>query len=719
MAFWRPGAPKPEAPLSLEVDKQWPGGGGLLPFNKHESLELQQQRQRLPIWALKDALLYSIETHAVTVVVGATGCGKSTQLPQFLADAGWTADGRCVACTQPRRVACQTVALRVAQERGCSLGAEVGYGIRFEDVTTPGVTRIKYLTDGTLLRELLSDPLLARYSVVMVDEAHERSASTDLLLGLLKKVLRRRADLRVIVASATLEAAAVAKYFEHPDAVPADGVGGRSHPSGMPAIISIDGRTFPVGIHYLEHPCSDYITATVETALAIHAGDTPGDILCFLPGQGEIEHAVALLRASPACASRAGKGRGGVLIPLPLYSGLPPAQQLAAFYPMPRGSGGGPPPRKCIVASGVAETSLTVEGVVFVIDCCFSRSTFVDPASGVEALLTVPASKASCAQRAGRAGRSQPGGCYRLCTEQHFQSSLPPASVPEVQRTDCVALVLQLKALGVDNLLNFEWLAPPPVAAMARALEHLYALGALDAGGKLTHPLGTLLAELPLPPALGRALLCSPELGCCSEILTVAACLQVHSLWVAGSTGMLRSRAFGDAQAVFAAAEGDSVTHLNIVSAYAKRAPQRRPAWCSKHMVDAKALARVGDVRKQLEATLRGAGLVTRSSCGKDITPARRALTAGWFASAAALDKGSVGALDGPVYTSLRGGPAGLRLRIHPSSVLFRCSPPPDMVVFNAAVQTDKLYMHDITVIDPAWLPELAPHFYKETNDAL
>jgi len=723
--FWKPGAPAPESarPLSLDVDRGQ-GGAELLPFNKHASLDLQQQRQRLPIWALRDALLYLVESHAVTVVVGATGCGKSTQLPQFLADAGWTTGGRIVACTQPRRVACQTVALRVAQERGCALGGAVGYGIRFEDVSTPGVTVIKYVTDGTLLRELLSDPLLSKYSVVIVDEAHERSASSDLLLGLLKKILRRRPELRVVVASATLEAAAVAKYFELP-AAPTGTNDAAPRPSGTPAIISIDGRTFPVAVHYMEQPCSDFVVSTVEVVLAIHALDTPGDILCFLPGQAEIERAVALLRGTPACQQTGGEQRGsrgrGHLIPLPLYSGLPPAQQAAAFAPAPRSGNNGPVARKCVVASAVAETSLTMEELTFVVDCCFSRTSCVDPASGVEALVTVPASKASCAQRAGRAGRSRPGACYRLCTESHFTRLLPAAAVPEVQRTDCVQLVLQLKALGVDNLLGFEWLSPPPAAAMARALELLYSLGALDAGGGLTHPLGTLLAELPVPPALGRALLCSAELGCSTEMLTVAASLQVHSLWVAGGTGMLRSRAFGEAQAAFAAAEGDAVTALNVVSAYAKRSPQARGRWCAKHMIDARALARVGDVRRQLEAQLKNAGLPVQgpgATCGRDVTPVRRALTAGWFATAARLDTTTLGALDGPVYTSLRGGHAGLRLHIHPSSVLFRCSPPPATVVYATAVQTDKLYMHDVTAIEVQWLAELAPHFYTPVHKA-
>ena len=217
MAFWKPGSKKPEAslPLSAEVDREGPGTRGrLVIFNSNENLALQAQRERLPIFKTRDAILHLVETRATTVLVGQTGCGKTTQVPQYLVEAGWTAGGRLVACTQPRRVAAMTVASRVADEMGVTLGAEVGYAVRFENVSTPGVTRVRFCTDGVLLRELMEDPLLSRYSVVMVDEAHERSLATDLLLGLLKKVQRRRPDLRIIIASATIQAEEFAAFFD-------------------------------------------------------------------------------------------------------------------------------------------------------------------------------------------------------------------------------------------------------------------------------------------------------------------------------------------------------------------------------------------------------------------------------------------------------------------------------------------------------------------------
>jgi len=394
------------------------------------------------------------------------------------------------------------------------------------------------------------------------------------------------------------------------------------------------------------------VRCAAETVLALHKEEPGGDVLVFLTGQAEIERCCALLRDAAAAAAAARRAPPSLHV-LPLFAGLPPAAQQAAFAPAARGA------RKVVVSTSVAETSVTLEGVAYVVDACFARSAFYDARSGVEALVTSPASRAQCAQRAGRAGRHRPGAAYRLCTAAAFRQ-LPPAAVPEVQRSELSGVVLQLKALGVDDLLGFEWLAPPPSAALARALEHLHALRALDDGGRLT-PLGGLMAELPLPPGLARALLVSPELGCAREMLTVAATLQVHSLW-AGAGGERPSAAQAAARSRFAVAEGDSVTALNIVAAFSRQHAPARGAWAAQHWLSARALARAGDVRRQLEARLRAAGLDAACSAGREASvPLRRALTAGLFAHAAV--RVSEGGLEGAAYRSLRAPPGGWRGR--------------------------------------------------------
>ncbi|KAB2573684.1 putative ATP-dependent RNA helicase DHX35 [Lasiodiplodia theobromae] len=420
----------------------------------------------LPIARHREALLYLVETFPVTIVVGHTGSGKTTQIPQFLDQAGWCAEGKLMAVTQPRRVAATSVAARVAEEMGCNLGQDVGYSIRFEDVTS-AATRIKFLTDGMLLREALVDPLLSRYSVIMVDEAHERSLSSDLLLGLLKKIRKKRPELRIIVSSATLQAEDFLKFFagESPDDGENPGVLGGS----IGRIISLEGRMYPVDIHYLEQPAEDYVERTVKTVFDIHTQEPEGDILIFLTGREEIDTALEMI------ADRAMNlnPKAPSIQALPLYAGLPTDQQMYVFEPTPENT------RKVIVATNIAEASVTIEGIVYVIDCGYVKLRAYNPNTGIETLTATPVSKASATQRAGRAGRTKPGKCYRLYTEQAF-ASLPEATVPEIQRSNLAPIILQLKALGIDNIARFDYLTPPPAELIIRALELLYSLGALD-----------------------------------------------------------------------------------------------------------------------------------------------------------------------------------------------------------------------------------------------
>jgi pre-mRNA-splicing factor ATP-dependent RNA helicase DHX15/PRP43 len=386
----------------------------------------------LPVWQAKGDFISMLNSHQTIILVGETGSGKTTQIGQFVAAAGHATPGRRVVCTQPRRVAAMSVARRVAEEMDVALGEEVGYSIRFEDCCGPK-TVVKFATDGMLLREAMTDPLLSAYSVVILDEAHERTLATDILFGLIKGVLERRADLKLVVMSATLEAEKFQGYFL--DA----------------PLIKVPGRLFPVEIFYTQEPERDYLEAAIRTVVQIHAAEPPGDVLLFLTGEEEIEDACRKVTAE---VGRMGPAAGPIKV-MPLYSSLPPAQQQRIFDPAPPAARpGGPPGRKVIVSTNIAETSLTIDGIVYVIDPGFAKQKVYNPRIRVESLLVSPISRASAHQRAGRAGRTKPGKCFRLYTEASFARDLQEQTYPEILRSNLGSVVLQLKKLGIDDLVR-------------------------------------------------------------------------------------------------------------------------------------------------------------------------------------------------------------------------------------------------------------------------
>ena len=472
------GAPTYDMP---EWKKHITGGPKGASFGKKTSLSIVEQRQSLPIYKLRDELVKAVNDNQILIVIGETGSGKTTQITQYLSESGFTARGK-IGCTQPRRVAAMSVAKRVAEEFGCRLGQEVGYTIRFEDCTSPE-TLIKYMTDGMLLRECLIDPDLQTYSCIMLDEAHERTIHTDVLFGLLKQAVQKRAELKLIVTSATLDAVKFSQYFfEAP-------------------IFTIPGRTFPVEILYTREPETDYLDASLITVMQIHLNEPPGDILLFLTGQEEIDTACEILYERM-------KSMGPdvpELIILPVYSALPSEMQTRIFEPAPPGS------RKVVIATNIAETSLTIDGIYYVVDPGFVKQKVYNSKTGMDSLVVTPISQAQAKQRAGRAGRTGPGKTYRLYTERAYRDEMLATPVPEIQRTNLASTVLQLKAMGINDLLNFDFMDAPPVESLIMALEQLHSLSALDDEGLLTR-LGRRMAEFPLEPSLSKMLIMSVHL---------------------------------------------------------------------------------------------------------------------------------------------------------------------------------------------------------------
>ncbi|EPX74738.1 ATP-dependent RNA helicase Prp22 [Schizosaccharomyces octosporus yFS286] len=638
-------------------------------YGRKTSLSMKEQRENLPVFKLRKAFLEAVFKNQVLVLLGETGSGKTTQITQYLAEEGYTDNRKIVGCTQPRRVAAMSVAKRVAEEVGCRVGEEVGYTIRFEDKTSR-MTQIKYMTDGMLQRECLVDPLLRKYSVIILDEAHERTVSTDVLFGLLKHTVTKRPDLKLIVTSATLDAERFSSYFH------------------KCPIFTIPGRSYPVEILYAKQPESDYLDAALLTIMQIHLTEGPGDILVFLTGQEEIDTSCEILHERT-------KMLGDTvpeLVILPVYSALPSEVQSRIFEPAPPGG------RKVVIATNIAETSLTIDGIYYVVDPGFVKQSCFDPKLGMDSLVVTPISQAQARQRSGRAGRTGPGKCYRLYTENAFQNEMLPSPIPEIQRQNLSYTILMLKAMGINDLLNFDFMDPPPAQTMIAALQNLYALSALDDEGLLT-TLGRKMADFPMEPQLSKVLITSVELGCSEEILTIIAMLSAPNIW---SRPREKQQEADKHRAQFSNPESDHLTLLNVYTAW--KTNRCSDNWCYEHYIQARGLRRVEDVRKQL---LR---LMDRYhqpviSCGRNRELILRALCSGHFTNVAKRDS-----QEGCYRTTVENA----QVYMHPSSVLF--GKPAEWVIYHELIQTTKEYMHTVSTIHPRWLVEVAPTFFKFAN---
>ncbi|XP_069054383.1 pre-mRNA-splicing factor ATP-dependent RNA helicase DHX16 isoform X2 [Lepisosteus oculatus] len=626
---------------------------------------IQEVRRSLPVFPYRADLLAAIAEHQVLIIEGETGSGKTTQIPQYLLEEGYTEGDKKIGCTQPRRVAAMSVAARVAQEVGVKLGNEVGYSIRFEDCTSER-TALKYMTDGMLLREFLTEPDLASYSVVIIDEAHERTLHTDILFGLIKDIARFRPDLKVLIASATLDTERFSTFFD--DA----------------PVFRIPGRRFPVDIYYTKAPEADYLEACVVSVLQIHVTQPPGDVLVFLTGQEEIEACCEMLQDR---CRRLGS-RIAELIVLPIYANLPSDMQAKIFNPTPPGA------RKVVVATNIAETSLTIDGIIYVIDPGFCKQKSYNARTGMESLIVTPCSRASANQRAGRAGRVAAGKCFRLYTAWAFKHEMEETTVPEIQRTNLGNVVLLLKSLGINDLIHFDFMDPPPHETLVLALEQLYALGALNHRGELTK-LGRRMAELPVDPMLSKMILASEQYKCSEEILAIAAMLSVNnSIFYRPKDKVVHA---DNARMNFVVPGGDHLVLLNVYNQWVESGYSTQ--WCYENFIQFRSMKRARDVREQLE------GLMERieielTSCQGDTVPVRKAVTAGFFYHTARLSKSG--------YRTVKHQQT---VYVHPNSSLFEEQP--RWLIYHELVFTTKEFMRQVVEIDSSWLLEVAPHYYK------
>jgi ATP-dependent helicase HrpB len=626
------------------------------------------QPRDLPIYELEEAIVRSLGAQPRLILQAPTGSGKSTQVPQILLDHGMLGD-REVVILQPRRLAARLLAARVASERNGRLGDEVGYQIRFENVVS-NRTRIRFVTEGILLRQLIQDPELRGVAAILFDEFHERHLYGDITLArALRLQETTRPDLKILVMSATIEAGALEKFLE---------------PS---ALLMSTGRQHPVAIDYLEKPVREEnypIWDLAADELARLARSTEGDVLIFLPGKFEIMRTISAVRASRVSDQ---------FVALPLYGELTPSEQDAALARYDK--------RKAIVATNVAETSLTIEGVRLVIDSGLARIARFDPRRGINTLLVEKISRASADQRAGRAGRTAPGLCLRLWTErEHIERAAQ--ELPEVKRLDLAEVVLTLKASGIDDVANFRWLEPPEPRALARAEQLLADLGALSiSNGRITE-LGRRMLAFPVHPRYARMLLAAQEHRCVRAIALIAAVTQGRNLLRRAEGKQARE----DRDDLLGADDDSDLFILTRAFRFAEK-NNFDPRRCAQLSVNAAAAREAAQLWEQFVAIARDEGLDVEA---REAEPGaiQRCVLAGFPDQVATrLDQGTL-------RCALVHGRRGVLAResvVHRAPLLVAS----EIREIESSDKERQVLLTLATRIEESWLRELFPEAFRET----
>ncbi|XP_028131379.1 ATP-dependent RNA helicase DHX33 [Diabrotica virgifera virgifera] len=644
-------------------------------LNGKVKISIQDQRRSLPVFDKRKQLLALIEKHKTLIILGETGSGKTTQIPQYIFSVGLNEGGK-IAITQPRRVAAISVATRVAEEygRGKTVGDIVGYSVRFQDCTS-NQTKIKFLTDGMLLREAISDRLLMEYRVVILDEAHERTIHTDVLFGIVKRAQKIREDrnlpaLKILIMSATMDVDHFSQYFNKCQAV------------------YLEGRTFPVNIHYTIKPHDDYQASCVATFFKIHQEAPPNhDVLIFLTGQEEIEacaHRIRTLSKDPDV-------KGPPVRVFTLYAAQTSSTQMNIFQTTPMNT------RKVVISTNIAETSITIPGIRYVIDSGMVKSRTFHPSTGLELLKVQKISHEQAWQRAGRAGRDSEGHCYRIYTRSQFEL-MRKTTIPEIQRANLGTVALQLLALGI-HANKFDFMDAPPKEAITAAFEQLKLLGAVeDVDSIQLTLLGKKMARFPLDPRFSKILFAAQQYSCLQEALTIVSLLSAESILINPVSKQTEAQ---NVRQKFCSSYGDLITLLNIYRDFDSVGQSNKRSWCRDHFINLRNITHAREIRAQLEDLCKKCDLGLSSSCGSDLDKLRKCLTAGLFMNAAELVRDHQ-------YVTLD---KKQTVQFHPSSTLHRQQP--HVVLFTEVVQTNKCYLRGLTTIDAAWLHEIAPEYMK------
>ncbi|KAI1130683.1 helicase associated domain-containing protein [Nemania abortiva] len=701
---------KPVDEVDGQTPRKRPEDGSKRPLKKakqERDTPMLKARKALPIWSYRDEIKESLRgDNDILLIVGETGSGKSTQTPQFLCEESWcrrkkvpvqsniVGVGGMIAITQPRRVAATTLAGRVAREMGTPLGTagegSVGYSVRF-DHKVPKGAKIKFLTEGMLLQELLRDPNLRQYSAIIVDEIHERSVDVDLITGFLKQILssdkagRGGIPLKVVIMSATADVEKIQDFFKPADA-----------PSPL-KLLRIKGRQYPVEIKHMDQPVPDIQEALVKKIFDIHLHEPlPGDILAFLTGQEEIEAAQRLIEDN--CATLA--SNVPKLLVCPLYGQLSIQAQQDAFQPVKTKY-----TRKVVLATNIAETSVTVPGVRYVVDCGKAKVKQFRARLGMESLLAKAISKSSAIQRTGRAGREGPGKCFRLYTSETYEE-LQDADLPEILRNDVLGAVLTMKARGINDILSFPLMDFPDIEAVEKALIHLHMLGALADDGSITE-IGRKLALFPVSAPYGRVLLAAatPDFDCLLEVIDVIAVITsgetiFHQIQTEDDA---ERDAVEEARKELQRREGDVLTFLTTMQRYAAENADR-VAWCRARRVSARNMRQALNIRRQLRGICVKEKLLAEAPPPDPqpfvpLSPERadallRCFMRGFATKTALLAPDSS-------YVTVQGKHV---VAIHPSSVLH--GQKKEAIMFLEHVFTQKNYAKKVSAIRADWIVE-------------
>ncbi|MBI4280858.1 DEAD/DEAH box helicase [Candidatus Uhrbacteria bacterium] len=615
-------------------------------------------RELLPIIPFTDAIIAKLRSAETLVVAAETGAGKSTEIGPLLLKAGFGKKG-LIGITEPRRIAAVSLCEYVSELMGEIAGNTIGFQIRNERRLCPG-TRVKFMTEGILLAELHSDPLLRRYEVIVVDEAHERGINQDLILALLQEVRQRRPDLKIVIMSATIDEERFAKYF------------------GNCPIVKVPGRLFPVETRWLEetsYGTRDIIRAAVSLITdKITGAGQKGDLLVFMPDEQTIKQTCKLLEEKLAGAFRV----------LPLYGNQAPDEQRRVFERIGQ--------RRIIVATNIAETSITLDGIVHVVDSGLIKAVQYVNAS-MSALQIMEHSKAGCRQRQGRAGRTQPGVYWPLFDERNF-AERPDYTEPELKRMTLDQVLLHLRALGysMDRVMNLRFMDPPGDDRWKEAEERLKTLGALDQNGQVTED-GRRMEHLPVAPMAGRMILAAEKHGCLEEVVTIVSGLAGRPVFVRPKEKEAEADA---AHQAFKDRTSDALTMLSICKAWQDAGQNgKQNAWARDHFLSSRALGEIDRNRDQIIRLLEAEGLQISSS--NDPEAVRRAIAAGLI-----------------INLCVKSGPFDYlwqeqTVRIHPGSGLFKADPQPQIMVCGTIIETTRVYARDCTAIDPIWLDGLVP----------